>query len=240
MNDTGTILIFIGIFLLGGLIGFAIYHFSLGKKRNGVKQQELDETKAELEQYKEKVNDHFMNSAELMQQVATSYQALHHHMANQSESLLGEQGVSPYPLLEPGSPKSDEETLLEETNADETNQVAEEVVTSEDDAVETEQKDIPVEENVASNEVPEAPTEEKAEDSSVPPQAERPKDYVDSAVGANDTGNKDQESAAQDLKTEKKYLVDTIIQFPSINKMLHRIFSRGAFLWHCFLIMTYK
>lgn len=135
MSETGMILVFIGIFLAGGLIGFAIYHLSLGKKRAGTKQQELDDTKAELEQYKEKVNHHFMNSAELMQQVATSYQALHSHMANDSESLLGEHGPSVYPLLGAAAPNALAGEDLEAEPLSDTNNTADEEVTAQSQEV---------------------------------------------------------------------------------------------------------
>jgi uncharacterized membrane-anchored protein YhcB (DUF1043 family) len=106
------VLIFLVIFIAGGAIGFGIYHMTLGKKRNGEKEQELEQAKTELEQYKAKVNNHFMNSADLMGQVASSYQALHTHMATQSQSLLNEEDISPFPLLNTPSPQAQETPML--------------------------------------------------------------------------------------------------------------------------------
>jgi hypothetical protein len=113
------ILVFLGIFIAGGAIGFAIYHISLGKKKASKQQQELAQNKAELEQYKAKVNDHFMNSANLMQGVASSYQALHNHMASQSQSLLNDDDTVRFPLLNEIPQKSQEKEALT-NNVDDT------------------------------------------------------------------------------------------------------------------------
>ena len=217
MNDTGTILIFIGIFLFGGLLGFAIYHISLGKKRTGVKQKELDETKAELEQYKEKVNHHFMNSAELMQQVATSYQALHNHMATQSESLLSEKGISPYPLLEADLASAQEKTMLEETESVQGNETTQEngASTSQSEEATAPQDDAAKEasvsnaKNAADNKEAETTIDETLAREDVPPTVERPKDYVDNTTDAAVEGKvksapKNEEAASQAEKTDKK------------------------------------
>jgi uncharacterized membrane-anchored protein YhcB (DUF1043 family) len=116
MNEVSEILSFIAIFLVGGIIGFVICRVTLGKKKEAAQQQELDQTKAELEDYKSQVNNHFNSSAELMGQVASSYQALYSHMAGQSQTLLSDMDVSPFPLLKtPDEKKWEEQTRLNKT-----------------------------------------------------------------------------------------------------------------------------
>ena len=111
ISDMTNIIIFIVLFIVGGLVGFVIYHFTLGKKQSGSQRQELEQIKAELAQYKSKVNTHFKDSAALMGQVASSYQALHSHMANQSQSLLSDDNNSVFPLLNDTSPESKDSSL---------------------------------------------------------------------------------------------------------------------------------
>ncbi|MFT5995574.1 MAG: uncharacterized membrane-anchored protein YhcB (DUF1043 family) [Glaciecola sp.] len=108
----GSMLIFLVIFLAGGVIGFGVYHITLSKKRLGVQQQELEQAKAELEQYKSKVNNHFMDSAELMGKVASSYQALHSHMASQSQSLLSNEDSAVFPQLNTPLSQTQEKPML--------------------------------------------------------------------------------------------------------------------------------
>ncbi|ABM04183.1 undecaprenyl pyrophosphate phosphatase [Psychromonas ingrahamii 37] len=76
---------------------------------------ELDKTKVELDNYKFQVSNHFSDSAKLMGQIASSYQALYTHMAGQSKALLdaNKTGV-PFPQLEiPLAKKSAQETVEE-------------------------------------------------------------------------------------------------------------------------------
>ena len=110
MNSINEILLLV-IFLAGGIIGFVIYHLTLGKKLANTQQQELDQNKAELEQYKSKVNNHFTHSAELMEQVASSYQALYSHMASQSQSLLSDEDDPLFPMLKTPSVETQEKRL---------------------------------------------------------------------------------------------------------------------------------
>jgi uncharacterized membrane-anchored protein YhcB (DUF1043 family) len=128
MIETNEILIFLAIFLVGGIIGFVICRFTLGRKKEAAQQQELDSTKAELEHYKSQVNNHFTSSAELMEQVASSYQALYSHMAGQSQTLLGETDLSPFPLLKKPYENKEEEP----TRANEAAQETDDKLVSED------------------------------------------------------------------------------------------------------------
>jgi uncharacterized membrane-anchored protein YhcB (DUF1043 family) len=116
MNEWNELLPFFFTLLAGGLLGFLIYHITLGKSKTSKQQEELDKNKIELEKYKAQVNDHFNNSAELMGQVANSYQALYNHMADQSQSLLGESATTQFPLLKK-SDDTDEEIEIADTEA---------------------------------------------------------------------------------------------------------------------------
>lgn len=105
-------IILLGLFVAGGVVGFAIYHFTLGKKQSGAQRKELEQTKAQLDQYKSKMNAHFKDSAALMGQVASSYQALHSHMANQSQSLINDDDNAVFPLLNATLSESQDVSLL--------------------------------------------------------------------------------------------------------------------------------
>lgn len=109
------------IFLAGGIIGFVICRLTLGTKQKTAQQKELDSAKADLEQYKAQVSSHFNDSAKLMGQVASSYQALYTHMAGQSQTLLSDADTQPFPQLktpsekEPKDPQAVKEAIQETT-----------------------------------------------------------------------------------------------------------------------------
>ena len=99
MNETNEIVTFLFTFVAGGIIGFIISHFGFASKKQNIQQKEIEASKAELDAYKAKVNNHFNDSAELMGKVANSYQDLYNHMANQSQTLLDEENSTHFPLL---------------------------------------------------------------------------------------------------------------------------------------------
>ena len=146
MNETNEIVTFLFTLVAGGIMGFIISHFVFASRKQNKQQKEIDANKEELEAYKAKVNNHFTDSAELMGQVANSYQALYNHMADQSQTLLDEDNHSHFPLL-----KTPVETDLseDELTADpaigdvdnidseentESNEKVDEVVINEDDS----------------------------------------------------------------------------------------------------------
>ena len=118
MNESNELLPLLITLLVGGIIGFVIYHLTLGKSKTTKQQKELDENKAELEKYKAQVNDHFNGSAELMGQVASSYQALYDHMASQSQTLLSDAETTHFPLLKT-SDNTESEVEATETKSEE-------------------------------------------------------------------------------------------------------------------------
>ncbi len=75
----------------------ALVFYQLGKNQSP-SQQKIEELEnavvnkdAELQKYKQQVNDHFQQTAQLFGKVTQEYQALYQHMANSSQSLVGAQ-----------------------------------------------------------------------------------------------------------------------------------------------------
>jgi len=133
MNESNELLPFFFTLLAGGLIGFVIYHITLGKSKASKQQKELEKNKIELEKYKAQVNDHFNDSAELMGQVANSYQALYNHMAGQSETLLGDTATTHFPLLKTADDTEQEKVVTPENNESEQDEATVAEVKSEQD-----------------------------------------------------------------------------------------------------------
>jgi len=156
MNESNELLPLIFSLLAGGLIGFVIYHITLGKSKASEQQKELDKNKIELEKYKAQVNDHFNDSAELMGQVANSYQALYNHMAGQSESLLGDTATTHFPLLKTSDDTDQEKVVTSESSESEEDEVTVTEVKTEE--AETTVTDVKSEEDEAT--VNEVKTEE--------------------------------------------------------------------------------
>jgi uncharacterized membrane-anchored protein YhcB (DUF1043 family) len=110
MTEISGVLIFIIGGVIGGIIGFIISAITSGSKQKGLNktkaelgkaQAELDNSKIELDYYKSQVRNHFSDSAKIMGQVASSYQALYTHMTGQSEALLeATEARVPFPQLE--------------------------------------------------------------------------------------------------------------------------------------------
>jgi len=131
------------IFLVGGIIGFVICRITLGTKPTATQQRKLDNSKAELDHYKSEINKHFTSSAELMGQVASSYQALYTHMAGQSQALLGDSDADalPFAQLTTPSEKKEEEPLVAKDAEQETaEKKEEEPLVAKDSAQETADK----------------------------------------------------------------------------------------------------
>lgn len=117
MPEINGILIFIVGGIVGGIIGFVISRMTLSSKQKAAQQEALDNSKAELDHYKSQVSNHFDNSAKLMGEVASSYQALYTHMAGQSEALLDATDAEvPFPQLKtPAVEEQEDEALAPET-----------------------------------------------------------------------------------------------------------------------------
>ncbi|HEY7866446.1 MAG TPA: DUF1043 family protein [Psychromonas sp.] len=121
MAEMSGVLIFIIGGIVGGILGFVITRITLGRKQKAAQQEALDNTKAELDHYKSQVSNHFSDSAKLMGQVASSYQALYTHMAGQSEALLDATETEvPFPKLKTPPVKEQQDPLTDEEFAQET------------------------------------------------------------------------------------------------------------------------
>ncbi|MFT6924905.1 MAG: uncharacterized membrane-anchored protein YhcB (DUF1043 family) [Psychromonas sp.] len=136
MSEINEVLIFIIGGIVGGIIGFVICRMTLGRRQKAAQQQEIDTAKAELDHYKSKVSNHFSDSAKLMGQVASSYQALYTHMAGQSEDLLDAADADvPFPQLKtPSAEKQGAQETVEETVLRTTEEATQETVKEAEEA----------------------------------------------------------------------------------------------------------
>jgi len=168
MNESNELIPLLLALIAGGIIGFLIYHLTLGRSNSSKQQEELEKNKIELEKYKAQVNDHFNSSAELMGQVASSYQALYSHMADQSQSLLGETAATQFPLLKEAENTNQEIEITEgEVNSDEVEVTETELKPEDVEVTETEVKsdDVEITETeVKSDDVEITENEVKSED----------------------------------------------------------------------------
>ncbi len=75
-------------FFTGLVMGMVINHL-LGGSRTGSSQlrKQLDKAEAELNEYKEKVADHFSTTAHLVNRMTESYRDVHEHMAASANDL---------------------------------------------------------------------------------------------------------------------------------------------------------
>jgi|GEM_PF-2269207 len=168
MPEINGILIFIVGGVVGGIIGFVISRITSGSKQKAAQQQELDNTKAELDQYKSQVSKHFSNSAELMGQVASSYQALYTHMAGQSEALLDATETEvPFPQLKTPPVKEQEEPIADKELAQET---AEELLAARETAQESAEESPLAKETAQETATESLLTKEAAQESAEEPQ----------------------------------------------------------------------
>ncbi|MEY8711800.1 hypothetical protein A9B99_15000 [Mangrovibacter phragmitis] len=77
--------------VVGIIIGAVAMRFGNRKLRQQqALQYELEKNKAELEEYREELVNHFAQSAELLDNMARDYRQLYQHMAKSSSSLLPE------------------------------------------------------------------------------------------------------------------------------------------------------
>ncbi|MGL9769614.1 MAG: Z-ring associated protein ZapG [Sodalis sp. (in: enterobacteria)] len=75
--------------VVGIIIGVVAMRFGNRKLYQQQKfQHELKKSKAELNEYREKLINHFAHSAELLDKMADDYRQLYKHMAKSSNSLL--------------------------------------------------------------------------------------------------------------------------------------------------------
>jgi len=186
MPEINGILIFIVGGLVGGIIGFAISRMTLSSKQKAAQQEALDSSKAELDQYKSQVSNHFDNSAKLMGEVASSYQALYTHMAGQSATLLDPTDAEvPFPQLKTPPVKEQEDDALAQ-------EVAEELLAARETAQES------TEESPLAKETAQETTQETAEESLTA--KEETQESTEEPLAAKEAA---QESAEEPLEAKK-------------------------------------
>lgn len=83
MTLFNVILLALAALVAGVLLG----RFTVRSRDAGRLEQELKKAHKELESYQGQINNHFADSAELMEQLAEQYQSLYRHMAEQSKFL---------------------------------------------------------------------------------------------------------------------------------------------------------
>ena len=75
--------------VVGVVIGAVAMRFGNRKLREQHSMQyELDKSKAELEEYRTELTNHFAHSAELLDNMARDYRQLYQHMAKSSSNLM--------------------------------------------------------------------------------------------------------------------------------------------------------
>ena len=90
MTTEFTMILFV---LIGLIIGFVAGR-STSRAGDAAKlHKELTKTRKEFEQYKRDVQDHFIVSSSLMEQLHTQYQLLSQHMTEQSDKLTNSQTI---------------------------------------------------------------------------------------------------------------------------------------------------
>ncbi|QIM66578.1 hypothetical protein A4G16_03930 [Mannheimia granulomatis] len=78
-------------FIVGAVIGCTMVRvFHSGVKKQHDLEQQLKQTKTVVEEQKQKLEQHFEQSAQLLSTLATDYKKLYAHLAQSSEQLLPE------------------------------------------------------------------------------------------------------------------------------------------------------
>lgn len=83
MSLLNGILLAVAALIIGVLIG----RFTVRSRDAGRLERELNTARKDMENYQGQINNHFADSAALMEQLAEQYQTLYRHMAEQSKFL---------------------------------------------------------------------------------------------------------------------------------------------------------
>lgn len=84
--------------VVGIIIGAISMRFSKSKLQQESLQYELKQSKAELDEQRKKLSNHFARSAELLDNMADDYRQLYQHMLKSSNNLLPNQRVKENPF----------------------------------------------------------------------------------------------------------------------------------------------
>ncbi|PHM39762.1 cytochrome D ubiquinol oxidase subunit III [Xenorhabdus mauleonii] len=85
--------------IIGFIVGALAVRFGSSKLRQqNAQQAELDKNRAELEEYRKELVNHFARSAELLDNMARDYRQLYQHMAKSSNELMPDMPVQDNPF----------------------------------------------------------------------------------------------------------------------------------------------
>lgn len=108
MSDGGAVWIWATAILavsVGFAVGFLVAYVAVLKDGNAAKlRQELDAQKAEFETYRGRVDDHFVRTSELFQDMTRQYGALYEHLAGGAQSLCSDRLVTHRPTVPESTP----------------------------------------------------------------------------------------------------------------------------------------
>ena len=80
------------VFAVGGILGFAFFTLRYrNSKRLKKLQDDLDAKTEELEVYREDVSEHFLRTAELVDNLTQSYKAVYDHLEGGAYQLVGDE-----------------------------------------------------------------------------------------------------------------------------------------------------
>ena len=80
------------VFVVGSILGFAFFTLRYRNSRRLKKlQEELDAKTEELEVYREDVSEHFLKTAELVDNLTQSYKAVYDHLEGGAYQLVGDE-----------------------------------------------------------------------------------------------------------------------------------------------------
>lgn len=105
--------------IVGTLIGYLLGRSGGNDSRQMELIEQLDETQRELAEYKEKVTNHFEETANLVSNLTDSYKAVHTHLAKSSTELCSSELVS-RKLEDAITPKLSDESVVAEAQTTET------------------------------------------------------------------------------------------------------------------------
>lgn len=85
----------VAAFVLGTAGGFVLaYLLVLRDKRSRVLEKELEKQKAEFEDHLQKVDEHFVRTSELFQEMTQNYRAVYEHLAAGANELCSDEVVT--------------------------------------------------------------------------------------------------------------------------------------------------
>lgn len=114
MADGGTVWIWATAILavsVGFAVGFLVAYVAVLRDGNASKlRQELDHQKAEFDAYRGRVDDHFVRTSELFQDMTRQYGALYEHLAGGAQSLCSDRLVTHRPSVPESMPMVEHKT----------------------------------------------------------------------------------------------------------------------------------